>query len=59
MKFSNGMIPYKNYFKIVTTIIYKKVAGLAFGARSGVTKNIIHRKQTEKQKIKMATIAPK
>ena len=27
------------------------MAGLAFGVRSGVIKNIAHRKQTEKQKI--------
>ena len=31
------------------------MAGPAFGAHSGVRKNITHRKQTEKQKSKMAT----
>jgi len=35
------------------------VAGPAFGAHSGVRKVITHRKQTEKQKLKMATMAPK
>ena len=36
-----------------------KWQGPALGDRSGVRKNITHRKQTEKQKLKMATMAPK
>ena len=36
-----------------------QVARLAFGACSGVRKNITHKKQTEKQKLKMATMAQK
>ena len=36
-----------------------KWQGPAFGARSEVRKKIAHRKQTEKQKIKMARMAPK
>ena len=35
------------------------MAGAGFGACSKIRKNITHRKQTEKQKLKMATIAPK
>ena len=46
------------YFKKTDT--YKnKWQGLALGARSGVRKNITHRKKTEEQKLKMTTIAPK
>ena len=37
----------------------QQVAGPALGARPGVRKNITHRKQTQKQKLKTATIAPK
>ena len=36
-----------------------KWQGPAFGAHSRVRKNITHRKQTEKQKLKMGTMAPK
>ena len=38
---------------------YYKWQGLAFGACSGDRKNITHRKQTEKQKLRITTIAPK
>jgi len=37
----------------------KQVAGAGFGAQSGGRKNITHRKQTEKQKLNMATMATK
>ena len=37
----------------------KQVAGLAFGVCSGVRKNITDRKQTEKQRLKIATMALK
>ena len=45
--------------RVVLKHIIYKWQGPALGACSGVRKNITHRKQTEKQKLKMATITPK
>ena len=47
------------YCNTLSWIMIKQAAGPAFGACSGVRKNITHRKQTEKQKLKIATMAPK
>ena len=50
------ILPLLPNIAITTT---NKWQGPALGARSGVRKNITHRKETEKQKLKMATMAPK
>ena len=44
---------------LIFFLTIKQVAGAGFGGPLWGKENITHRKQTEKQKLKMATIAPK